>query len=92
MSDYAGRPALYHRIHYRQRRTFGKAAEWPCCWCKWPAADWARVHGTPDSNPLFQPMCRGCHQRYDRSRRTPDGLERMFRVVRDRIASRGGAS
>jgi len=74
--------AIYARDHKRVRETRGKAKDHECVICGVQACDWAYKHGTDKTDPdNYRPMCRLCHQDYDR----PYWLKEERRKERERI-------
>lgn len=57
----------YSTLHHKVRRFRGRAPEYACVLCDKQANHWAQVHGTDgtDIYKHYQPMCQGCHFRYD---------------------------
>lgn len=57
----------YGGKHYRVRKVRGNAAGHVCVGCSGQAREWAQIHDTDGTDPLthYQPMCSGCHKRYD---------------------------
>lgn len=74
----------YHSVHNRIKRTLGPASEQCCVECGSIAREWAFMSGSPFSllgtnqrgeprwfSPRmadYQPMCKPCHERMDRSK------------------------
>lgn len=60
--------ALYQRQHKAMRKARGRADAQACITCEGQACDWAWIHDTdPAVVDNYQPMCRFCHQTYDRA-------------------------
>lgn len=60
--------AEYAANHNRVRKAKGKASDYPCVDCSKDARDWAHIHDKPKGDVnSYQPMCRLCHQAYDRA-------------------------
>lgn len=62
------RKRAYHRNHIRVQAARGAASQERCVRCTDSAEQWAQVHGTDGTDPHqhYQPMCRRCHDDYDR--------------------------
>jgi hypothetical protein len=78
----------YQQCHNRARREFGKASSYLCNGedCAKRAHDWAWVHDTDPWEPEnYIPLCRACHQDYDRA----EWLVEERKRERARIANTG---
>lgn len=72
----------YIQNHKAVRSQRGKASLQICVSCGEPAKDWAWIHGMDPKNiSSYDPMCRLCHQEYDR----PEWLKEERRLERERI-------
>lgn len=69
--------SAYNRAHYRVKKLWGNAAQYPCISCGAPARDWAYDGTDPASfgavkwkcsqyPEFYMPMCRTCHLGMDR--------------------------
>lgn len=73
--------AEYQRNHKRVRKVRGQARDQGCIRCDKDGRDWAHRHGTDPSQPdNYDPMCRLCHQDYDR----PEWLKEERRLKREK--------
>ena len=69
-----------HQAHSAVVKARGRADTYPCIECGGPARDWAYQHTSEspletetgrlysDSVEDYEPMCRGCHQKFDNAR------------------------
>ncbi|UOW92984.1 hypothetical protein SEA_LEOPARD_81 [Mycobacterium phage Leopard] len=73
----------YQRNHKKLRQSRGQPWEYDCVDCKMrKGRDWAYIHDTDPSDVRnYKPLCRLCHQAYDR----PAWLIEERRIERERI-------
>lgn len=76
---WVGDDAPYFSAHRRISQERGKAREYACEHCRSQAREWAYDHADPDAKydevgrPYsldvmhYIPLCKGCHQRFDRA-------------------------
>lgn len=97
-----GDEIAYHAAHQRITSRRGRASEHRCIWCPRQAEQWALGHttanirrdttGKDSGKPYstgpndYQPMCRTCHQRFDRKHRemtagTPEGSVSLLHLA-----------